>query len=124
MILIKHLMDPTDPEDGQRLWIEPVNLTLDLRQWCKVDRILNNLAPKRGLWDWFGRHPDGYEYFRGMYHQSLDRGRTKNLALDLARTALQENITLLHQSNDPEHNSATALYEYLAELQAYCPPET
>jgi hypothetical protein len=29
----------------------------------------------------------------------------------------------LHQCDDPIHNSAMALYEYLTELEAYCPPE-
>jgi uncharacterized protein YeaO (DUF488 family) len=41
----------------------------------------------------------------------------------LATAALQENITLLHQGDDPNHNTATALHEYLSELQAYSRPE-
>ncbi len=36
---------------------------------------------------------------------------------------MRENIALLHQSDDPAHNSATALYEFLSELEAYCEPE-
>ena len=32
-------------------------------------------------------------------------------------------LMLLHTADDPCHNSATALYEFLAELEAYCPPE-
>ena len=122
MILIKHLMDRIEPSDGMRLWIEPIPLTLDLRQWCQVDGVLIGLAPKRALWDWYQEHPDGYEYFRGEYHNSLNRRSTKELAGKLACMAVERNFTLLHQSSDPEHNSGTALYEFLAELQSYCPP--
>jgi uncharacterized protein YeaO (DUF488 family) len=37
--------------------------------------------------------------------------------------AQKENITLLHQGDDASHNTATALYEYLSELEAYLQPE-
>lgn len=124
MILVKHLMDRVEPEDGQRLWIEPIDLTRDLREWCRVDYRMASLSPERRLWNWFQRHADGYEYFRGMYHVTLSRGMTRELAKELAWAATETNFTLLHQSDDPAHNSATALYEYLSELQAYCPPET
>jgi uncharacterized protein YeaO (DUF488 family) len=36
----------------------------------------------------------------------------------LVKAATRENVTLLHQGDDPQQNSATALYEYLSELQA------
>ena len=123
MFLIKHLMDRVERGDGQRLWIEPIGLTRDLREWCRVDYLMPSLSPERHLWNWFQRHPDGYEYFRGIYHVTLNHGMTRKLADELAWAAIETNFTLLHQSDDPAHNSATALYEYLTELQAYCPPE-
>jgi uncharacterized protein YeaO (DUF488 family) len=123
MILIRHLMDGIEADGGDRLWVEPIGLTSDLQQWCSVDQLISDLAPDRALWDWFQEHPDGYEYFRGKYHESLDRGLTRHLALELARACTQRNFTLLHQSDDPEQNTATALYEFLVELQAYCPPD-
>jgi hypothetical protein len=36
---------------------------------------------------------------------------------------MRENVTLLHQGDDCEHNTATALHEFLSELEAYCPRE-
>ena len=41
-----------------------------------------------------------------------------------ACAAGRENFTLLHAGSDPLANSAIALYEFLSELEAYCPPET
>ncbi|HVT87598.1 MAG TPA: DUF488 family protein [Tepidisphaeraceae bacterium] len=116
-------MDPSVPEDGHRLWVEPIDLTRDLRQWCKVDYFLVSLAPPRELWDWFEQHPDGYEYFRGKYHELLEGKAPKKLAMQLAKVATQNNLTLLHQSSDPERNTAAALYEFISELQAYCEPD-
>jgi hypothetical protein len=35
---------------------------------------------------------------------------------------MRETFTLLHQGDDPEHNSATALQEFLHELEAWIQP--
>jgi uncharacterized protein YeaO (DUF488 family) len=123
MINVKHLFDAVEKEDGQRLWIEPIGLTLDLREWCSVNRLLGELGPPMQLWQWFQENPDGYEYFRAKYHEHLARGPRRRATMALATAALQENITLLHQGDDPNHNTATALHEYLSELQAYSRPE-
>jgi uncharacterized protein YeaO (DUF488 family) len=122
MILIEHLMDPAEPTDGTRLWIEPIPLTLDLRRWCRVDGEVPALAPERHVWQWLQSHPDGYEYFRAVYHSYLERNAMKTLALELAFAGMHINFTLPHQGDDPAQNSATALYEFLSELQAYSPP--
>jgi uncharacterized protein YeaO (DUF488 family) len=81
------------------------------------------LGPPIALWRWFQDHPDGYEYFRGKYHEFLSRTQRRKALMHLAAAAMNEDFTLLHQGDDPEHNSATALYEFLTELQAYCQPE-
>jgi uncharacterized protein YeaO (DUF488 family) len=123
MIKIKNLFEAVEKDDGQRLWIEPIGLTADLREWCAVDHLLTDLGPPMQIWEWFAEHPDGYDYFRGKYHEHLSQGNRRKALSHLAAAALQEDFTLLHQGDDPEHNSATALYEYLTELQTYSTPE-
>ncbi len=123
MFKIKHLMDAVEGDDGARLWIEAVNLTKDLRQWCQVDQVLCHLGPPSGLCDWFEEHPDGYDYFRATYHDFLSRGNYKDALRQLACAAARQNFTLLYQGDDPQHNTATALYEFLSELSSYCPPD-
>lgn len=123
MIKVKHLMEAVEPDDGLRLWVEPIGLTSDLRQWCSVDHVLTNIGPPIRLWRWFCKHPQGYEYFRAKYHEHLARGRRRKALMHLASAALRERLTLLHQGDDPYRNSAMALYEFLIELQAYCQPE-
>ena len=123
MIKIKHFLDDVEADDGQRIWVEPIKLTKDLQEWCKVGHMLTHLAPCQTLWDWYGTHPDGYEYFRGRYHDELRHGPYRAALQQLACAARRENFTLLHESEDPERNTAAALHEFLNELEAYCPPD-
>jgi len=123
MIKVKHFLDAIEPDDGRRIWIEPIGLTADLRDWCKVDHVVCHIGPPRELWEWFAGHPQGYDYFRGRYHTWLSRSQYKSALRQLACAAVSENITLLHESDDVEHNTATALYEFLSELEAYCQPD-
>jgi uncharacterized protein YeaO (DUF488 family) len=123
MIKIKHFLDAAEPDDGQRMWVEPIGLTQDLRELCKVSEISSCLGPPRELWQWFAEHPDGYDLFRAKYHEALKQGPHGQTLLQIACAAQQRPITLLHQGDDPAHNTATALYEFLTELEAYCPGE-
>lgn len=123
MIKIKHLMDAVEQDDGTRLWVEPIGLTKDLRQWCKVDHVLCHLGPPMGLWEWFDEHPDGYGYFRATYHDWLAQSRYKPALQELACAGLKQSFTLLYTGEDPAHNTATALYEFLSELGSYCPQD-
>ncbi len=123
MITAKHFLDPAESGDGPRLWVEPIGLTRDLREWCSVDEVLPLLGPPRHLREWFAGHPDEYERFRDLYHEWLSTSRCRRFLERLARTALRTNFTLLHAGDDPAHNCATALSEFITELQAYCPQD-
>lgn len=123
MIKVKHLLDAVDADDGVRIWIEPFGLTRDLREWCRIDHVLSHLGPPMGLWEWFEEHPEGYGYFRATYHDWLGRSRYRPALQELACAGMREGITLVHQGEDPEHNSGVALYEFLSELSSYCPPD-
>ena len=119
MINVKNLFDAPEPTDGLRLSVDAFGLCRDLEEWCRVDHVLNHLGPPVELSDWFEQHPDGYEFFRAKYHEHLAAGPFTPALTELAEAGVSDDFTLLHQGDDPEHNAATALYEYLAELQAY-----
>ena len=120
MIKLKHFMDPVESDDGMRVWVEPFRLTTDFRKWCNVDRELCEISPPLTLWRWFEAHPDGYEFFRAQYHEYLDSHRQLRPGLhSLALASMEDNLTLLHQGDNPAENSGTALYEFLSELGAH-----
>jgi uncharacterized protein YeaO (DUF488 family) len=104
--------------------VEPQNLTRDLREWCEIDHVLPHLGPSMKIWNVLEEHPDAYEFFRAEYHQQL-RGSPYRVALQsLAVASRKENFTLIHAAESGDHSSAMALFEYLTELEAYCPPDT
>jgi uncharacterized protein YeaO (DUF488 family) len=119
MLQVKHFMDAIEPADGQRIWVEPFPLTRDLRAWCHVDHMLPQIGPPRPLWLWFQEHPNCYEELRGVYHEYLSTGRLNELLAKLAAAAARFDITLLHQGDDRSQNTATVLYEYLADFSVY-----
>jgi uncharacterized protein YeaO (DUF488 family) len=123
MIYVKHLLDAAEKMDGQRMWVEPIGLTKDLREWCKVDHVLTHLGPPKEVWKVLEEHPDAYDYFRARYHESLSASQYKPALQALASAGLREDFTLLHQSDDPERNSATALRDFITELEAYSKPD-
>ena len=123
MIKIKHFLAAIELDDGERIWIEPIGLTRDLQDWCQVTHIACHLGPPRMLGDWFEEHPEGYEFFRGCYHQQLQRSGYKESLQAMVCFSRRHNVTLLHQGDNPDRNCGTALHEFLSELEAYCPPE-
>jgi len=123
MIRIKHWMDEAEKDDGRRIWVEPFGVTRDMQQWCGVQHVLSHVGPPRGLWEWFEANPQGYDFFRARYREWLSKSPYKPALQQLACAAKHENITLLHQGEDPEHNSATAMSDFLNELEAYCKGE-
>lgn len=118
MIEVKHFLDEVGPGDGCRIWIEPVGLTRDLREWCQVDCVLSHVGPPPALRGWFVDHPDQYDEFRGLYHEYLEHGpyKARLHRLALAATSSADCLTLLHDEDNPGQNAATALAEFLAEL--------
>lgn len=121
MFNVKHFLEPVDEADGRRIWVEPIGLTKDLCEWQQVTQQLTPMAPPRELCQWFEEHPGEYDQFRGRYHDWLAAGPHLTALHQLAKAARRETITLLHQGDDPQHNSATALYEFLSELEAHIP---
>ncbi len=123
MIKVKHVTETVEQDDGVRIWVEPVGLTLDLQQWCQVDHVLPHLGPPPQLAEWFEEHPDAYDYFRAKYHEHLNRSSFRSALVQLAHIAQRQNITLLHHGDNPSENTGVALHEFLSELSAYSQPE-
>jgi uncharacterized protein YeaO (DUF488 family) len=123
MIKVKHICDAVEEDDGLRMWIEPIGLVKDMQAWCKVNHVMPHLGPPKHAWDVFSEHPEAYEEFRGQYHECLSRSHYRPALQKLACAGMKENFTLVHSGDDPDHNSATALREFISELEAYCPRE-
>jgi uncharacterized protein YeaO (DUF488 family) len=117
MIKVKSIFDPVEPDDGVRIWVEPIGLTLDLVQWCDVDYVLPQLGPPLRVWDDLQGHPDHYDYFTAKYHAFLAQEPRRATLARLAALSVSRQVTLLHEGNDPDQNSAMALAGFLLAWQ-------
>ena len=116
MIRVKNFLVPAEAADGQRLWVESIGVTRDLREMCRIHHVLTHLGPPMKLWLWYEAHPDGWEHYRAKYHEHLARGPYIDALKELASAAVNEDFTFLHQNDDPHRNAAMALAEFVSEL--------
>ncbi len=105
-----------------RVWVEPIGLTRDLQEMCRVDHVASHLGPDPKLLEWFEEHPEGYDFFRAQYHEKLAaKAYRPTLEQLVAASHKGQRFTLLHASDKDDANVAVALHEFLSELEAYLP---
>ena len=110
-IRIKRVYDPPDSSDGARVLVDrlwPRGLRKEkaaLAGWRK------EIAPSKGLREWFGHKPERYREFARRYRAEL-AGNKEEVAR-LEHLAKQGPLTLLYAAHDEEHNHALVLADYL-----------
>jgi len=120
MIAVKSFLDTPEPDDGVRVWIEPINLVPELKEMCEVHYTASHIGPPSGLRRWFDEFPECYAEFRARYHAYLARSPYKRHLHDLAiKAGSRGKLTLLHDGDNPDQNTATAMAEFLSELAAW-----
>jgi uncharacterized protein YeaO (DUF488 family) len=122
MIKVKHLLDPIESDDGERIWIEPIGLTRDLFEMCAIDAVMSHLGPSQEIADELEAHPHRYDYFFAEYQHQLYNGSYLLELKDLARIGRWRNITLIHHGSNPAENSAVALRDFLLQVLALSSP--
>ncbi len=93
MFKVKHFLETVEGDDGHRFWVEPIGVTRDLRELCKIDQVMDHVGPPRALWEWFEDHPQGYEYFRARYHGALESGPHRQALEQLVKRPREKNRT-------------------------------
>jgi uncharacterized protein YeaO (DUF488 family) len=121
MIRIKHLFDPVDKGDGERIWIEPVGLTRDFVEWFNIAHVMSNLGPSKEIAEWFEQHPACFDFFEDQYLTELQSSQYITSLRGLAVASLSQTFTLIYQGDKPNENSAIVLSNFLAELAAHVP---
>lgn len=117
MIKVKSIFDPVEADDGVRIWVEPIGLTRDLRQWCDVDYVLPQLGPPLRVWNDLREHPDHYGYFAAKYRAFLSQTACRATIAQLATLAGSRQVTLLHDGIESKHNSAAVLFDFISAWQ-------
>ncbi|MBD5255012.1 MAG: DUF488 family protein [Barnesiella sp.] len=111
-IKIKRAYDPSDADDGYRVYIDRLwprglsHATFHYDSWDKA------IAPSSELREWFHEDPDGrWDQFRKKYIEEL---RANPAFSDMKKEiACKTVVTLLFSSHDREHNNAVVVREAL-----------
>ena len=113
MIQSKKIQEAPAAEDGSRVFVE--------RQWprgvekdaAKLEEWAKDAAPSDMLRDWFADDAGKWETFRKRYFKELSGKPKEKLIERLLQFARRGTLTLLHSSENAEHNAAVALKEFL-----------
>ncbi|MBI2855129.1 MAG: DUF488 family protein [Chloroflexi bacterium] len=118
MLKIKRAYEKQEPQDGKRILIDrlwPRGLS---RERAGIDEWMKDLAPSTELRTWYGHDAAKWPEFRRRNIEELSSPERTSILEDIARTARQENITLVYSARDTEHSDARVLEELIGELMA------
>jgi uncharacterized protein YeaO (DUF488 family) len=71
-IKVKHIHDPADASDGQRMLVDRLWPRGISKKDAKLALWLKDIAPSTELRKWFGHEPERWEEFRRRYVQELN----------------------------------------------------
>jgi uncharacterized protein YeaO (DUF488 family) len=115
MLRTKRVYERPDSDDGYRVLVDrswPRGLT---KEKANVDEWLREAGPSDDLRRWFHNNPEKWEEFKASYIGEL---RTKGTLLNkIATRSDKARVTLLYSYNDPVHNQAVVLKEFLDEMK-------
>jgi uncharacterized protein YeaO (DUF488 family) len=116
MICIKHLFDPVEAQDGERIWIEPGGLTHDLKDICQITHIMSTLGPSAELAAVFEQHPNCFDFFEDQYLEELRSSAYLTSMRGLAAASVHQTFTLIYLGDNSKENCAVVLHRFLSEL--------
>lgn len=111
-VTTKRIHEPAAEADGTRVLVDRVWPRGIRKDAAALDLWLKDVAPSKGLRQWFGHDPDKWPEFRRRYHAELEAHPE---ALRPLHEYLErgDRVTLLFAARDEQHNNAVALAEYL-----------
>jgi uncharacterized protein YeaO (DUF488 family) len=113
-VAVKRVYADPSPSDGLRVLVDrlwPRGLT---KEKAAIKFWLRDLAPSKGLREWFHANPQGWLVFRKRYLRELVSEEGRAALEKLYATAKSaKNLTLVYASKDEERNNAVVLKELL-----------
>ena len=112
-IRTKRIYNPVEESDGTRVLVDGVWPRGIKKADSLIDYWYKQIAPTKGLRQWFGHDPERWPGFRDAYRKEL-AGRPE-LLRELLALCRRGPVTLVFGARDREHNQAVVLREVLAE---------
>jgi uncharacterized protein YeaO (DUF488 family) len=110
-IRVKRIYKPPEPADGHRLLVDRLWPRGVSKKSASFDAWMKEVAPSSELRRWFGHDVLRWQEFKRRYAVELDSRR--DLVAEILSLGRERPVTLLYSAQDPDHNQAVALAEYL-----------
>lgn len=115
-VKIKRVYESPSSNDGYRILVDRLWPRGVSKEDARLDDWLKSVAPSDELRQWFHEDRSRWEEFRNRYLAELKAHRDE--LRPVAEKAQEEWVTLVYSSDDPEHNNAVVLKQYLRMLGA------
>lgn len=115
MIRVKSIYEKPSPEDGERIYVDPLWANGAFTEFVKISEWNKQVAPSYDLWR-FHYHPDRWEDYVRRYRQELQLPEKQAALQRLLEKAVNGMVTLVWGNGDAQHNNALVLKEVLEEM--------
>jgi len=110
-IQIKRAYERPSESDGYRVLVDRIWPRGIRKEDAAISEWLKEIAPSKGLREWFGHEPERWDEFRIRYFEEL--GNHPDAITALRKKAGAGPVTLVYAAKDELHNNAVALKEHL-----------
>ena len=110
-ISIKRAYERAGSKDGARFLVDALWPRGVKKEALRIEGWVKEVAPSKGLRQWFGHDPDRWAEFKRRYLAELRKEpQSWRTLLEAARKG---NVTLVFGARDAEHNNAVVLKAFL-----------
>jgi len=109
MISAKRAYEPAERSDGYRVLIDRLWPRGVSKARARLDAWEKDIAPSRGLREWYGHDPAKWPEFRKRYRNELRAAKAKSVLTALARRAKRGRVTLVYGSRAAQISDVAVL---------------
>ena len=117
MITIKRIYAPPDPSDGTRVLVDRLWPRGIAKEAAAIDLWAKAIAPSNELRKWFAHDDARWDEFERRYRTELAAPELAETLADLRERGRAGTLTLLYATRNEPDNNASALRDFLLEIQ-------
>ncbi len=117
MVRVKSIYRKPAPDDGERIYIDPLWADGAFTEFVKISEWNRSVAPSYELWR-YHFDPTNWEKYVQLYKEELQQPDKQQALRELLQKAQNGTVTLVWGNGDEQHNNALVLKEVLESMTA------
>ncbi len=115
MVKVKSIYKKPSPDDGERIYIDPLWANGAFTEFVKIADWNQTVAPSYELWR-YHYDPNRWDEYVQLYKEELKQPEKQQALQELLQKALNGTVTLVWGNGDEQHNNALVLKEVLESM--------